>query len=233
VIFSTVWQSAERRWALSGVHSCRKRRAGLAGGLLQETRETCRGTDGSRRAPEERSFSGKRSSGSCRTRFRRRARRSGGAGDAILAHNTLSAEDTRVRVFYPFHPLRNVVVQVVRRPKRGDGAVAVVDPGGKRLKIPVWMLSPEVAAVTITEQAYLSSESLLSLASLLATRLHAADQIRDNLLPTVVDGHKGGQRGATTTSGPGDRKGKRVRAHGRKGANRTDRSHGSHSGDSL
>ena len=152
---------------------------------------------------------------------------------AIRAHNTLSAEDTRVRVFYPFHPLRDVVLQVVRRPKRGDGAVAVVDPAGKRLKIPVWMLSPECAAVTITEQAYLSSESLLSLASLLSTRLHAADQIRDNLLQTVVDGHKGGQRGATTTSGPGDRKGKRGRAHGRKGANRTDRSHGPHSGDSL
>jgi hypothetical protein len=116
-----------------------------------------------------------------------------------------------VRVFYPFHPLRHVVLQVVRRPKRGDGAVAVVDPAGKRLKIPVWMLSPECGAVTITEEPYLSSKSLLSLASLLSTRLHAADQIRDNLLQTVVDGRKGGQRGATTTSGPGDRKGKRGR----------------------
>jgi hypothetical protein len=65
--------------------------------------------------------------------------------------------------------------------------------------------------VTITEEPYLSSESLLSLASLRSTRLHAANQIRDNLLPTVVDRHKGGQRGATTTSGPGDRKGKRGR----------------------
>ena len=36
------------------------------------------------------------------------------------------------------------------------------------------MLSPECAAVTITEQAYLSSESLLSMASLLFTRLHFA-----------------------------------------------------------
>ena len=62
--------------------------------------------------------------------------------------------------------------------------------------------------MTITEKPYLRSESLLSLASLLSTRLHAADQIRDNLLQTVVDGRKGGQRGATTTSGPGDRKGK-------------------------
>jgi hypothetical protein len=174
-----------------------------------------------------------RSTADGRTTIRPRARHSGRGGDAIVAHNTLSAEDTRVRVFYPFHPLRDVVLQVVRRPKRGDGAVAVVDPGGKRLKIPVWMLSPECAAVTITEQAYLSSESLLSLASLLSTRLHPAEQICDNLLQTVVDGRKGGQRSATTTSGPGDRKGKRGRSHGRKGANRTDRSHGPHSGDGL
>jgi hypothetical protein len=157
-----------------------------------------------------------------------------GCGDAaIRAHNTLSAEDTHVRVFYPFHPLRDVVLQVVRRPKRGDGAIAVVDPAGKRLKIPVWMLSPECAAMTITEKPYLSSESLLSLACLLSTRLHAADPIRDNLLQTVVDGRKGGQRGATTTSGPDDRKGKRGRTHGRKGANRTDQSHGPHSRDGL
>jgi hypothetical protein len=163
----------------------------------------------------------------------RQALHNGHAGGAIRAHNTLSAEDTRVRVFYPFHPLRDVVLQVVRRPKRGDGAIAVVDPAGKRLKIPVWMLSPECAAMTMTEKPYLSSKSLLSLASLLSTRLHAADQIRDNLLQTVVDGRKGGQRDATTTSGPGDRKGKHGHAPGRKGANRTDRSHGPHSGDGL
>jgi hypothetical protein len=163
----------------------------------------------------------------------RRESRSERAGEAIRAHNTLSAEDTQVQVFYPFHPLRGAVLQVIRRPKRGDGAVAVVDPAGKRLKIPVWMLSPECAAITITEEPNLNSESLLSLASLLSTRLHAADQIRVNLLQTAVDGRKGGQRGATTTSGPGDRKGKRGRTHGRKGASRTDRSHGPHSGDGL
>jgi hypothetical protein len=79
------------------------------------------------------------------------------------------------------------MLQVVRRPKRGDGAVCVVDPKGKRLKIPVWMLSPECAAIPITEKAHLSKEALLKLTSLLATRLTAADQIHDNLLQTVVD----------------------------------------------
>ena len=61
-------------------------------------------------------------------------------------HNTLSAKDTKVQVFYPFHPLHGASVQILRRPKRGDGAVSVIDRAGKRLKIPVWMLSPEAGS---------------------------------------------------------------------------------------
>ena len=69
------------------------------------------------------------------------------ADEGIHAHNTLSAETTHVQVFYPFHPLHGATLQVVRRPKRGDGAVSVIDPTGKRLKIPVWMLLPECAEI--------------------------------------------------------------------------------------
>jgi len=56
----------------------------------------------------------------------------------------------------------------VRRPKRGDGAVSVIDKSGRRLKIPIWMLSPEAAGTAISEQIHLSKEALLSLASLLS-----------------------------------------------------------------
>ena len=63
---------------------------------------------------------------------------------AIVTHNTLSAEVTHVQVFYPFHPLRGYSLRVLRKPKKGDGAVVVMDAVGKRLKIPVWMLSPDV-----------------------------------------------------------------------------------------
>src|SRR5579859_1001919 len=77
---ATRWVYRERYFkTCSG--KCRKRRVGLAGRLLEETQETCRGTDGSRRGPEERSCFGNRSNGSRRARFRRRARRSEGAGD--------------------------------------------------------------------------------------------------------------------------------------------------------
>ena len=151
-------------------------------------------------------------------------------GSTIGAHNTLSVERTDVQVFYPFHPLRGAILQVVRRPKRGDGAVTVMDQTGRYLKIPVWMLSPECATVAITGRPLLTREALLSLTALLHTRLHAADITHDNLRQIAVDERKGGQRGATTTSGPDDPKRNRSTAHGCKGANRTDRSHGPHSG---
>ena len=93
------------------------------------------------------------------------------------AHNTLSAETQQVRIFHPFHPLRGLSVQVIRKPKRGDGAVTVVDPAGRRLKIPIWMVTPDWADVQIVSQPHLSKEALLGLTSLLAVtgrrpRLH-------------------------------------------------------------
>src|SRR5260370_36997112 len=60
-------------------------------------------------------------------------------GGGTHAHNTLSVDNTDVQVFYPFHPLHGVTLRVLRRPERGDGAVCVVDPAGRRLKIPIWM----------------------------------------------------------------------------------------------
>src|SRR5438876_4968828 len=80
----------------------------------------------------------------------------------IHAHNTLSVENTSVHVFYRFHPLHSATLQVVRRPKRGDGAVAVIDPTGRRLKIPVWMLLQDCADIKITERPHLSKEARLS-----------------------------------------------------------------------
>ena len=164
-------------------------------------------------------------SGCDRARGRRQERHSVRADEGIHAHSTLSVENTAVQVFYPFHPLHGATLQVVRRPKRGDGAVSVIDPTGRRLKIPVWMLLPDCAEIKITEQPHLSKEALLSLASLLSP---PDPDVHDNLLQTVVDGCKGGQRAATTTSGPEDPNGRRRRADGRKGTDRIDRSHGPH-----
>jgi hypothetical protein len=81
--------------------------------------------------------------------------RSGRGDEDIHTHNTLSAENTEVRVFYPFHPLYGATVQILRKPKRGDGAVSVIDHAGKRLKIPVWMLSPDSSGIRISERVHL------------------------------------------------------------------------------
>ena len=161
---------------------------------------------------------------------RRPEPRSAHGDGGIRAHNTLSAETTHVQVFYPFHPLHGATLQIVRKPKRGDGAVSIIEPTGRRLKIPVWMLLPECAEIKITERPRLSKEALLSLAALLSPPHDPEDHARDNLLQTAVDGCKGGHRGATTISGPADPKGRRSRVDGRRGTRRSDRSHGPNTG---
>ena len=157
----------------------------------------------------------------------RRERRNARAGEGTHAHNTRSADNTEVEVFYPFHPLHGATLQILRRPRRGDGAVCVIDAGGRRLKIPIWMLSRDCAEINITERPHLSKEALLSLASLMSSQLDSKDHQHDNLLQTAVDGCKGGRRGATTTSGLEDRKGERSGIDGRRGDTlRSDRSRG-------
>ena len=149
------------------------------------------------------------------------------------AHNTLSAESTRVQVFYPFHPLHGAALQILRRPKRGDGAVSVIDPVGKRLKIPVWMLSSDCAEIKVTEQPHLNKEALLSLASLVSSQVNAEYHAHDKLLQTAVAGCEEDCRDAAGASGPADRKRKRSRATGRSGTRRADRSHGPRFGAGL
>src|SRR5246127_2236366 len=164
---------------------------------------------------------------------RRLARSLGGGDDGTPPHNTLSADNTAVQVFYPFHPLHGVTLPILRRPKRGDGAVCVMDPAGKRLKIPVWMLLPECAGIRISRRPHLGKDALLSLASLIASQLASKDRVHDNLLQTPVSGCEGGRRDATSISGPDDPKGMRRRANGRSDTHRSDRSHGPRSGSGL
>ena len=161
------------------------------------------------------------------------ARRSGHWDDGTHAHNTLSAGNTNVQVFYPFHPLRGATLEILRSPKRGDGAVCVMDPAGRRLKIPVWMLLPECAEIKISQRPHLGKEALLFLASLIASQLDSKDPVHDNLLQTTVNGCEGDRRGATSISGPDDPKGMRRRANGRSDTRRSDRSHGPRSGSGL
>ena len=91
---------------------------------------------------------------------------------------------------------------------------------------------PDCAAIKISDEVHLSRESLLSLMLLLSPHT-SEDRDHDNLLPTAVDGCKGGHRGATKTAGSDDPGRKRNRADGCDGTRRSDRSDGSHSGGGL
>jgi hypothetical protein len=143
--------------------------------------------------------------------IRRQERRNGHEDGDIVTHNTLSADVTHVEVFYPFHPLHGYRLRVLRKPKKSDGAVAVVDPIGKRLKIPAWMLSPVAGKAKINSQASLSRESLLSLVAL----LKSAGEKNDNLLQTSTDKSKGDRHAATATTKPGSN---RRRTRNRRGS---------------
>ncbi len=106
--------------------------------------------------------------------------------------------------------------------------MSIKEPTGKRLKIPVWMFTPDASHVQIVDEPHLSREALLGLTSLIAPML---DITNHNLSQTVVDGCKGGQRGATATSGSDDGEG--MREHAGRSTNRTERSEGAHSGRGL
>ena len=161
---------------------------------------------------------------------RRRVRHSECADGTTAVHSTLSADTTHIRVFYSFHPLHGYSLRVTRRPKRGDGAVSVIDPAGRRLKIPVWMVCADAADITVSDQAHLSGEALLKLVSLIAKPTVAGSH--DNLLQTSVDGREGGNHAAATALEP-DPNRRGTRAGRRAGTSRTRQSHGPHSGDGV
>src|ERR1700730_3423052 len=168
-----------------------------------------------------------------RVRYRRPARSCAHGGGDTHAHNTLSPDNADVQVFYPFHPLHGATLQILRRPKRGDGAVCVMDPGGRRLKIPVWMLLQESAEIVISERPHLCMEALLTLASLITSQPDSKSRVHDDLLQTRVKGCERDHRGETSTSVPDDSKGMRCRVTGRSDTRGSHLSHGPRRGSGL
>jgi hypothetical protein len=82
----------------------------------------------------------------------------------------------------------------------------------------------------MSDQAHLSGDALLKLASLIARP--AGVGIHDNLLQTSVDGREGGNHAAATAPEP-DPNRRGTRTGRRAGAIRTRQSHGPHSGDGI
>src|SRR5437016_12799054 len=86
------------------------------------------------------------------------------------------------------------------------------------------MLLPDSADVQIVDQPHLNKEALLGLTTLLATQLDFKNSVNDNISQTVINGRKGGQRGATTTLET-DGAAVRNRVDRHKRTNLTNRSH--------
>ncbi len=77
-----------------------------------------------------------------------------------------------VTVRYPFHPLANHTLPVLRWPRRPDQAVTVAHPDGTAMKVPLWMVQDHAAHLTVGEQALLPASTLRALVELLC--LHAS-----------------------------------------------------------
>src|SRR6202035_1488750 len=158
-------------WRRRAPRARRRTSTGRRRVLLRACRSSASGTASRARARAGRSPAAWRSTVIHRARCRRPARSCGHGGGGTHAHNTLSADNTDVQVFYPFHPLHGVTLRVLRRPERGDGVGGVASPAGRRLKIPMWMLLPECGEITISQRPHLGKQALLSLASLITSQL--------------------------------------------------------------
>jgi len=74
-------------------------------------------------------------------------------------------------VFYRFHPLHGLELQIVCKPKRGAGALTVIDPQGTRLKIPSWMVSAQASEYQLSQRVEICIRALIALTNLLETNL--------------------------------------------------------------
>ena len=74
-------------------------------------------------------------------------------------------------MFYPFHPLHGLELEIVCKPKRGAGALTVIDPQGTRLKIPSWMVSAQASEYQLSQRAEICIRALIALTDLLETTI--------------------------------------------------------------
>jgi len=81
--------------------------------------------------------------------------------ETTLHHKTTSS---RIKIYYPFHPLCGVEVEIACKPKKGDGAITITDSQGIRMKIPSWMTDPECFNYKISDQSEISVRALFTLA---------------------------------------------------------------------
>jgi hypothetical protein len=122
-------------------------------------------------------------------------------------------------------------LEVVSAPRRGDGAVTVIDPTGRHLKVPSWMLHAEAALASLTDRGVPSVASLLVVWLLLRGVLPGPEGSSASETDTLAPPRsQRGQGGVGETAEAHARRGggarRRVRGMGAGGTEGVDRTHG-------
>lgn len=90
-----------------------------------------------------------------------------------------------VRVYYPFHPLHGHELRVFVAARSPDGAATVEDASQIRLKIPLWMVTPDAVRFEVTDSSALNAQALLGLVEF--CELHRSKlSASDSHLPTEL-----------------------------------------------
>ena len=70
-------------------------------------------------------------------------------------------------VYYPFHPLYGLCVEIYWKARRGV-SLSTIRVDGHRLQIPSWMLDETAESFRLSERVAVEARSLLAVADLLA-----------------------------------------------------------------
>jgi len=84
--------------------------------------------------------------------------------DTRPPHNT---QGSRIKIFYPFHPLCSSELELSRKSPDKSGMILVKAPDGFCKQIPVWMTEPNAIYFRISATATISCRALVKLAEVL------------------------------------------------------------------
>jgi hypothetical protein len=90
---------------------------------------------------------------------------------------------------------------VASKPRSADTAIKALDPTGRGLKIPLWMLSPDAKTQVIAEQSTIAVQALLSTYKLLEPALIKGGRVARKLSETGTSPISGGDDEATRARG--------------------------------
>ena len=114
---------------------------------------------------------------------------------------------SNVTVYYPFHPLHGLPLAGADAPWRRAGRVTVLAPAGYRVKLPLWMPSPQAACCLVSPTAEVGVRARLRLADLLGPRLDQGGEDGGAGLPVSSPTPRAsassprGERGLATSAG--------------------------------